>query len=566
MNLHTKKDFEDLMFRILNPLKDKYSKGCASLEVGITEAWYSTNVAKMEAFARPLWGLIPFWNGNGENMEFEHIYKKGIVSGTTPDGDEYWGKCTDFDQRFVEMAALSYGLLFAPDKLWTPLTELQKENFSKWLYQINDLRVPGSNWLFFRVLVNVALKKCGMKYSEEKLSIDLAQLEEFYVGNGWYSDGLNDRGAQKDYYIAFAIHFYSLIYAKVMDKEDPERAKLYKDRAMEFGKEFIYWFADSGEAVPYGRSMTYRFAQVAFWSMCLLTDVLPFSIGIIKGIIVRNLEYWLSDNNIFDNGSILTIGYKYSQQIMSERYNAPGSPYWCMKSFAFMMLPESHEFWKCKPLPLPELKQISVQKESELMIGRYQGAVTLYPAGTLNIFPDIMRHKYLKFTYSTRFGFSIPRSDWQFDSAAPDGTLAFEIEGRIFTRIKNRGFSISEDRLLIEWSPGFGIEVMTEIIPTKTGHIRKHKISSPVDCVAYDSGFAVDARKDVIIESGKNFASVQNQGSYCSISSEYGTCEVKDVVPNTNLISPKTVIPTVMYNIQTGINRVVSEIKEILPD
>ena len=561
MNIQTKKDFEDLMFRMLNPLKDKYSKGCAFLEVGSTGAWYPTNVAKMEAFARPLWGLVPYWSGTGKDEEFEKIYREGIISGTTPEGKEYWGECTDFDQRFVEMASLSYGLLFASDKLWTPLTDGQKENFAKWLYQINDLKVPESNWLFFRILVNIALKKCGMEYSEEKLLADLAKIEEFYLGNGWYSDGLSN--AQKDYYIAFAIHFYSLVYAKVMGKEDAERAERFKKRACEFGKEFIYWFADSGEAVPYGRSLTYRFAQVAFWSMCVVTDVLPFETGVIKGIIIRNLEYWLSDNNIFDNGHILTIGYRYSQQIMSERYNAPGSPYWCMKAFAFMAFPENHKFWKCEPLPLPKLKQISVQKEAELMIGRYQGAVTLYPAGTVNTFPDVMKHKYLKFTYSTRFGFSVPRSNWQFDSAAPDGTLAFEIEGRIFTRTRNRSFKILEDRIMIEWSPGFGIEVMTEIIPTQTGHIRKHKIGSPVDCVAYDSGFAVDARDGVITEFGEKFASVRSQESYCLVSSEYGTCEVKDVAPNTNLISPKTVIPTIRYEVKTGVNEVVTEIKEI---
>ena len=54
---------------------------------------------------------------------------------------------------------------------------------------------------------------------------------------------------------------------------------------MTFAKTFIYWFADNGEAVPYVRSLTYRFAQCAFWSACLLADIRPFSVSVPKTVI-----------------------------------------------------------------------------------------------------------------------------------------------------------------------------------------------------------------------------------------------------------------------------------------
>lgn len=41
---------------------------------------------------------------------------------------------------------------------------------------------------------------------------------------------------------------------------------------------------------------------------------------------------------------MLTIGYAYPNILMSENYNVPGSPYWCMKAFAFLMLPAGHPF------------------------------------------------------------------------------------------------------------------------------------------------------------------------------------------------------------------------------
>ena len=465
------------------------------------------------------------------------------------------------------MASLAYGLLFAPDVLWTPLTESQKSNLANWLFQINGLYVAESNWLFFRVLVNAALKQCGMRYDSARLESDLAQIDGFYLGDGWYSDGVSTpripHNGQKDYYISFAFHFYSLVYAAAMKEEDPARAETFRSRATLFAHQFIHWFSDNGEAVPYGRSMTYRFAQVAFWSMCPVAGVTPFDISVIKGIIVRNLAYWLSDDRIFDNGHVLTVGYRYNQQIMSECYNAPGSPYWSMKAFAFLALPESHPFWSCPAAPLPALQTITTQEKAELMVGRYPNSVTLYPAGTLNTYPDETIHKYLKFAYSSKFGFSMPRSTLRYFSAAPDSTLVFELEDRILIRRFNRGFDLTGDRVVIRWSPGVGIEVETEIIPTASGHVRVHHIRSGIDCIAYDSAFAVDCTGEFETCTEPNTATVKNAHSYCAITSEDGIAQVKETAPNTNLISPKTLIPAIQYEIKRGETTVTCEVKEV---
>lgn len=94
-----------------------------------------------------------------------------------------------------------------------------------------------------------------------------------------------------------------------------ERCKRFIDRAMKFGKDFAYWFAEDGSAVPYGRSQTYRFAQASFYSACVMANIEPLPLGTMKGIIVRNLEYWLQ-KPIFDNAGVLTIGYGYPNLTM----------------------------------------------------------------------------------------------------------------------------------------------------------------------------------------------------------------------------------------------------------
>ena len=111
MNLHNKKDFQDCMLSILEPLKPYYSEEKARLTLGVTMAHYDIGATWMEAFSRPLWGLVPFWAGGGKEPEFEEIYRKGLTAGTDEKNPEYWGECTSFDQRFVEMAAISYGIM-----------------------------------------------------------------------------------------------------------------------------------------------------------------------------------------------------------------------------------------------------------------------------------------------------------------------------------------------------------------------------------------------------------------------------------------------------------------------
>lgn len=559
MKIQSKNDFKELMFSILNPLIKKYSKGCAFLDIGSAYAWYEVSSSRMEAFARPLWGLIPFWAGGGTHKEFEEIYIKGVAQGTNKNGMEYWGDCRDYDQKFVEMAALAYGLMFAPEKLWEPLSDDEKQNFAQWLYQINDHNIPQSNWLFFRVLVNIALKKNGMKYSQEHLENDLDTIETFYLGDGWYGDGIKNAGnGQKDYYIAFAIHFYSLIYAKIMENEDPDRSEKFKQRAYKFAQDYIYWFSDSGAAVPYGRSQTYRFAQISFWGACIISGVKPFSLDVMKGIIVRNLLYWFENNDIFDNAHILNVGYKYNQYTMAENYNSPGSPYWGMKAFVFMMLPDNDEFWSVEPSDMPNLKPVLRQEHADLIISRKDGNVVLYPAGTLEEFGcGGTSYKYLKFAYSSKFGFSMPRDSIYFAESAPDSSLAFEIDKRILTRIKNNDFKLYEDKLVISWSAlSEIIEIKTEIIPTDFGHIRRHRVESKIDCIAYDSGFAVSNMDKAHCRQivNDNFAAAENDFSNCKVQSESGTPMVIEAVPNTNLIFSKTVIPTVMYKINKGIN------------
>ena len=69
------KDFQELLLSIVEPLKPYYSEEKARLVLGVTATNYDRKAETMEAFSRPLWGLVPFWAGGGTEAGFEEIYR-----------------------------------------------------------------------------------------------------------------------------------------------------------------------------------------------------------------------------------------------------------------------------------------------------------------------------------------------------------------------------------------------------------------------------------------------------------------------------------------------------------
>ena len=558
----TKKAAEQALLDVLNPLKPFYSESGARIHVGVTSTHYENDTIPMEAFARPLWGLVPFWTGGGSDPEFEELYRKGLEAGPDPSHPDYWHTCRDYDQKFCEMAAIAFGMLFCPEKVWEPLSERGKDNLVEWLWEINRNECCACNWQFFSIMTNVALYKAGRPYDKKRLQEGLDCIDAYYDAGGWYNDG---NGGDKDYYNPFVMVTYGMVYARFMEKEDPERCRRYIERALAFGKDYIYWFSEDGSAFAYGRSMTYRFAQAAYFSVCALCGVEVFPLPVLKGILARHLTHWLN-LPIWDNADILSIGYAYPNLQMSENYNAPGSPYWAMKAFMFLGLPEDHPFWAAECAPLPKLDERKYLEHAGMVIQRgKENVVALVPGRLVADGHSHTVEKYSKFAYSSKFGFSIMRSNVTLAECAPDSMLAFEAYGYFFVKdVIDPDFTVSDERLIFSWSPIKGIHVKTTIEPTQTGHIRTHEITSDVECKAYDCGFAVstDDRKPYSRTENEDTSCVENEDGYCSVRAVEGDGAGQVLIPdpNTNLMSSKTSIPMAVYAIRPGVQTIRTQV------
>lgn len=552
--LKTREDLVTALGQLTGPLRPLYSKGGARLEIGRTGASYPAATAGMEGFSRVLWGLVPLLSGGGSSEVWD-IVLEGIRHGTDPAHEEYWGDVRDYDQRLVEMAAFGFALAAVPEQIWAPLAPQEQDHLYNWLNQINSHPCYDCNWLFFNVLVNVGFRTIGRLYDAVQLENNLQRMDAFYLGEGWYSDGVD---GHCDYYGPFAIHYYSLLYAKLMEQEDPERSQLFKERARMFAAGFLGWFAPDGSALPYGRSLAYRFAQSAFWSALAYADVEGFPAGVVKGIVLRNLRWWFSQP-IFDAAGVLTIGYTYPNLVMAENYNAPGSPYWALKTFLPLAFGEDHPFWSEEELPLPEIPAVMVQKPAHLVLvhERASGHVAAFNSG--HLYTNEHTHtsaKYEKFVYSTGFGFSVPRSEWGLSQGAFDSMLALSEGGDNLYRVRRRNVEseITDNVLRSVWKPWANVEVRTWVVAGLPWHIRIHRIETGQALDAAEGGFALGQETEL---------AQQSSGSGTAASTAWGTSGIKGLTgygkaeliwpnANTNLLRPRTVLPTLTAALEPG--------------
>lgn len=554
--LKTREDLVSALEQLTHPLRPLYSRGGARLAIRSTGAGYPVAIAEMEGFSRVLWGLVPLLMGGGESELWE-IVLDGIRHGTDPAHEEYWGEVGDYDQRLVEMAVFGFALAAIPQRIWLPLTQKEQDQLYSWLNQINSHPCYDCNWLFFNVLVNTGFRKIGRPYDAEQLENNLKRMDAFYLGEGWYSDGMN---GHSDYYGPFAIHYYSLLYAKLMEQEDPERSRIFKERARLFATEFIGWFAPDGSALPYGRSLAYRFAQSAFWSAFAYAGVEGFSAGVVKGLVLRNLRWWFSQP-IFDAGGVLTIGYAYPNLVMAENYNAPGSPYWALKTFLPLALGADHPFWIEEELPLPNIPAVMVQKPAHLVIVREptSGHVAAFNSG--HLYTNEHTHtsaKYEKFVYSTHFGFSVPRSEWGLSQGAFDSMLAISESGDNLYRVRRQNLEskIKDNVLHSVWKPWANVEVQTWIVAGLPWHIRIHRMETGRPLDAAEGGFSLGQETELVQRMDPLSAEVSSAWGISAVKGLIGYEKAVLVWPNanTNLLHPRTVLPTLTTTLEPGIH------------
>ncbi|WP_321377243.1 DUF2264 domain-containing protein [Rhizobium sp.] len=559
--LSSREDLARAVKAFYAPLRDCFSKGNARLRLGTAGAHYGGAAAEMEALIRPLWGLAPMLAGG---FAFEDVgrYIEGISNGTDPDHPEYWGDVGPFDQRMVEMAGLSLAFILAPDAFWAPLSPEAKQRVSRWMRTINEFPTADNNWLFFRVLTNLALRNVGEPWSDEAIRAALDRLDEFHLADGYYRDG---KWYQLDYYISMGFHFYGLMVAKLAGDLYPDHAARYRQRARRFAQDFQHWFADDGAAVPFGRSMTYRFAQGAFWAACAFSDeeVLPW--GRIKGLLLRHLRWW-GTQPITGRDGILSVGYSYPNLLMSEAYNAPGSPYWALKSFLVLSLPQTHPLWTAEEEPADQLPGGRIASPaSGFLMRRAPGDAVVLTGGQDGREHRCFDAKYGRFAYSSAFAFSVASDAGAPDrperSAADSGLIVSRDGIAWMSRNTITEAGLDQGMAWGRWQPDADLSIDSWVDFAGSGwHVRLHRITTHVPLHVGEGGFAIDRTGDGHQSPASWFEIGQGRGFVRSLSAVSGIVDLRSdrqasiirAAPNTNLRFPRTFFPRLVRQVPAG--------------
>ncbi|MDR2808506.1 MAG: DUF2264 domain-containing protein [Spirochaetaceae bacterium] len=547
--LQTRSDLERILIDLLAPLKRHKVPGGYLL--GSTDAHYAPKVAAMEGFNRSLWGIGALIAGGGTYPDTETACEL-LRQGVDPNDAGYWGEPGDKDQRLVEMASIALSLVIARETFWNPLNEEERRRLYTWLSVIEKRELPSCNWHFFRIMVCTAFRELGLPVDERAEQESFDAVESYYRGDGWYQDG--PQGSY-DYYNPMGFHFYGLIYAKLAGYRDPKRAALYIERAGLFAPRFAAWSADDGSTIPYGRSLTYRFAALSFFSACAFADLEALPWGVMKGLILRNLRRW-QERPILDSGGILSIGYGYANIAMADSYNSPGSPYWSLKVFLILALGENHPFWQAQETGLEPF--VVSEKIPAFIVSRTKEDAQVLVAGRYpNFEMNYAEQKYGKFVYSARFGFCTGE---YCDSAL----LLSEDEGYWRGRREVYDQKTGEDWTIGTWNPWQDVTITTKLIRLRDWHIRIHRIQSARRLKVLEGGFPLRryngmdeplAQDDAAHEKTEARA-IFPWGASRIIALDTDSRRTGLIVspaPNRNILYPSVIIPALEGTIEPGL-------------
>jgi hypothetical protein len=551
--LKTRADVERALNDLFNPLLPFFSAGGARVRLSAAAAHFDRIAADIEGFARPLWGLAPLAAGGGG---FDHwdLYRHGLANGMDPEHPEYWGQVSSTDQRMVEMAAIGFTLRVIPHLVWDPLPERAKKNIAAYLKHVRQFDYADNNWKFFRILVDLGLEEVGVDFDRSLTERYLEELDGFYLGDGWYRDG-NVR--RIDHYIPFAMHFYGLIYARLA-KGDEARAARYRERAQQFAVDIRHWYDEEGGALAFGRSLTYRFACAGIWGALAFVDLEALPWGEIKGQFLRHLRWW-AQHPIADRDGVLSIGYGYPNLLMSENYNSAGSPYWALKAFLPLALPEDHPFWQAEEAPAVIPPEPVPLKHPGMVMMHTRANVVALSSGQQNYQMRFGAEKYAKFVYSSRYGFSVESDERAYRLAAFDNMIGFSDDGRHYrVRESNEAALMAGDSLYARWKPWRDVIVETWLMPANPWHIRIHRIQTPRPLHATEGGFAItraDLNADTYEDGdGRGLARSATDLSVILDLTEGAkrAGRAHRAMPNTNLIAAKTIVPQLAGEIPAG--------------
>jgi hypothetical protein len=346
-----------LCYRIASPVLENMSKGelVKNMEVEFSPTWDNRNsrVVYMEAFGRLMAGIAP-WLALPEEDTPEGRQRKQLKTwalqayknAVDPANPDYllWSGA---DQVLVDAAYLAQSFMRAPEATWNLLDKTTQERYIEAFKGLRTIRPAYNNWLLFRAMVETFIVWAGEKPDLFALTVALQKVEEWYLSDGWYSDGPE---MALDYYNAFVIHpMYVEILETIEQKKirTPISWKLALKRMHRFDQFMERLISPEGTFPAFGRSIVYRMG--AFQTLALSAwryGLAPgHTEGQVRSAITATMKRMFAVNGNFNKSGYLQLGFAGHQPHLSNYYTNNGSLYLTALVFLPLGLPDSDRFW-----------------------------------------------------------------------------------------------------------------------------------------------------------------------------------------------------------------------------
>ncbi|NGO79602.1 DUF2264 domain-containing protein [Streptomyces sp. YC504] len=401
----TRAHWEALADRLLDALVPYATPGFAQYRLPGRNSWSGVVLDGLEGYARTfLLAACRIAGSSGAEPELIERYATGLANGVDRASGEAWPELTDCSQQMVEAASIAIALHETRPWLWDKLDARVQERTVDWFSGFVGRRTWDNNWRLFQVVSEEFLASVGAPHSRQDIDDGLARIEDWYLGDGWYTDG---DGRNFDYYNGWAMHLYPLLWSRIAGAQDDERTAAYRDRLRQFLETYPQFFGGDGAPVHQGRSLAYRFATVAPVWMGELAGCSPLAPGLTRRL-TSGVARHFAERGVPDRRGLLPLGWYDTFLPATQPYSGPASPYWASKGFLGLLLPPEHPVWTEREEPLPVEtgdQYIALPAPGWLLHGtRHDGIVRLVNHGSDHNPPDGPGEDdphYAKFAYST---------------------------------------------------------------------------------------------------------------------------------------------------------------------
>lgn len=328
---------------------------------------YGLNLKKVtytEAFGRTLAGIAPWLELADDGTEegklrqsFRAETLQAIKNAVDPQNADYLNFRTEA-QPIVDAAYVAQAFIRAPKTLWLPLDDSTKKRYVEEFKSLRTRTGAYNNWLLFAGITESFLLSIGEQYDPARVAIALNKLNEWYAGDGWYSDGPK---FSMDYYNAYVINPMMVDFMSVLVSKKKANVNDYNravDRMARFGAFSERTISPEGTYPALGRSVTYRTAAFQALAQTALLDKLPAEIkpAQVRCGLTKVFHNMYDGNQNFDKNGWLVLGFNGHQPEVADVYTSTGSLYMATLGFLALGLPADNKFWTDAPAPWTALK------------------------------------------------------------------------------------------------------------------------------------------------------------------------------------------------------------------